>query len=45
VSGRRLNLVAMAAVAHTGQAFGVGSQHRTDNLGAGVSGAILQFKR
>jgi hypothetical protein len=45
VSGRRLNLVAVAAIPHTGQAFGVGAQHRTDNLGAGVSGAVLQFKR
>jgi hypothetical protein len=44
VSGHRLNVVAMAAVPHSGQAFGAGFQHRTDNLGARVSGAILQFK-
>jgi hypothetical protein len=44
VSGHRLNMVAMAAIPHSGQAFGAGFQHRTDNLGARVSGAILQFK-
>jgi len=43
--GRKLNVLGVAAIPHTASAFGVGFTHRTDNLGLGVAGVILQYKR
>ena len=45
VSGRRLDVLAVAAIPHTNETFGAGFRHRTDNLGLGNIAAILEYKR
>ena len=45
ISGRRLNVLAVAAIPHTNETFGAGFRHRTDNLGLGDIAAILEYKR
>ena len=43
-SGRRLNVLAVAAIPHTANALGAGFRHRKDNLGLGDVAAILEYK-
>jgi hypothetical protein len=45
VSGRKLNVLAVAAIPHSVSALGVGFTHRRDNLGRGVVAAVLEYKR
>ena len=45
ISGRRLNVLAVAAIPHTNETFGAGFRHRTDNLGLGDIAAILAYQR
>jgi hypothetical protein len=45
VSGRKLNVVALAAIPHTAEAFGAGFTHKANDLGFGVVGAILEYER
>jgi hypothetical protein len=45
ISGRRLNVLAVAAIPHTNETFGAGFRHRTNNLGLGDVAALLEYKR
>lgn len=45
VSGRRLNVLAVAPIPHSAETFGAGFTHRRNNLGLGDVATILEYKR